>query len=240
MYAVVNHMKLSRPLDSNIIERMSSELMSNLAKMPDFANALCVQVADDGIVIVVICESEEALERCHQEVGSPWVGANLAPYLASTDDAQARQPAHGVLRGHVLRRSAARRGTDAPQGQPRPVREGWGELLLETSSPVRGAASTPCSASPATLAPSWHRRSVRTGASRTRPDRPRSFDSTIAAAQRPFQPVSAGCPRWDSNPHLNHFKWLASADWATGARRQRTTRSQSGQKVAATSATLVP
>lgn len=85
MYAVVNHMKLSRPLDSNIIERMSSELMSNLAKMPDFANALCVQVADDGIVIVVICESEEALERCHQEVGSPWVGANLAPYLASTD-----------------------------------------------------------------------------------------------------------------------------------------------------------
>jgi len=85
MYAVVNHMKLSRPLDNDITERMSSELMSNLSKMPAFANALCVQVADDGIVIIVICESEEALERCHQEVGSPWVGQNLGAYLAGTD-----------------------------------------------------------------------------------------------------------------------------------------------------------
>jgi hypothetical protein len=85
MYAVVNHMKLSRPLDDNIIGRMNSELMSNLSKMPGVAHGLCVQVADDGIVIIVICESEESLERAHQEVGSPWVGENLAPYLASTD-----------------------------------------------------------------------------------------------------------------------------------------------------------
>ena len=85
MYAVVNHMKLNRPLDENIIERMNSELMSNLSKMPGVAHGLCVQVADDGIVIIVICESEESLERAHQEVGSPWVGDNLAPYLASTD-----------------------------------------------------------------------------------------------------------------------------------------------------------
>jgi hypothetical protein len=85
MYAVVNHMKLSRPLDDNIIERMNSELMSNLSKVPGVAHGLCVQVADDGIVIIVICESAEALERAHQEVGSPWVGENLAPYLAGTD-----------------------------------------------------------------------------------------------------------------------------------------------------------
>jgi hypothetical protein len=85
MYAVVNHMKLSRPLDNKIIERMNSELMSNIAKMPGVVNALCVQVADDGIVVVVICESAEFLERVHQEVGSPWVGENLTPYLASTD-----------------------------------------------------------------------------------------------------------------------------------------------------------
>lgn len=85
MYAVVNHMKLSRSLDNNIIGRMNSELMANISKMPGAAHGLCVQVADDGIVIIVICESEEALERVHQKVGSPWVGENLAPYLASTD-----------------------------------------------------------------------------------------------------------------------------------------------------------
>ena len=85
MHAVVNHMKLSRPLDDKIIERMNSELMSNIAKMPGVANALCVQVAEDGIVVVVICESEEFLERVHQEVGLPWVRENLKPYLAGTD-----------------------------------------------------------------------------------------------------------------------------------------------------------
>jgi hypothetical protein len=85
MYAVVNHMKLSRPLDDTIIGRMNSELMSNIAEMPGAADALCVQVADDGIVVVVVCESAEALERVHQKVGSPWVGKNLVPYLASTD-----------------------------------------------------------------------------------------------------------------------------------------------------------
>ena len=85
MYAVVNHMKLRRPLDDNIIERMNSELMSDAATMPGFADALCVQVADGGIVIIVICESEESLQRIHHEVGSPWVRENLTPYLASTD-----------------------------------------------------------------------------------------------------------------------------------------------------------
>src|SRR6478609_292229 len=29
--------------------------------------------------------------------------------------------------------------------------------------------------------------------------------------------IDVQCPRWDSNPHWNHFKWPASADWATGA-----------------------
>ena len=39
MYAVVNHMKLSRPLDDNIIGRMNSELMTNISQMPGVANA---------------------------------------------------------------------------------------------------------------------------------------------------------------------------------------------------------
>jgi hypothetical protein len=85
MHAVVNHMKLSRPLDPDIVGRMNSELMAGIAKMPGVATALCVQVGDDGIVVVVVCESDEFLERVHQEVGLPWVRENLKPYLASTD-----------------------------------------------------------------------------------------------------------------------------------------------------------
>jgi hypothetical protein len=81
----VNDLKLGRPPDNDIIERMNSQLMSNIAKMPGVVDARCVQVADDGIVVVVICESEDCLERVYQMVGSPWVGQNLKLYLASTD-----------------------------------------------------------------------------------------------------------------------------------------------------------
>jgi hypothetical protein len=59
--------------------------MASISRMPGVADALCVHVADDGIVVVVLCESAESLERVHQEVSSPWVGENLRPYLASTD-----------------------------------------------------------------------------------------------------------------------------------------------------------
>jgi hypothetical protein len=85
MHAVVNHMKLSRPLDDDIIRRMNSEFMPAISAMPGVADALCVHVADDGIVVVVICESAESLQRVHHEVGSPWVRENLTPYLAGTD-----------------------------------------------------------------------------------------------------------------------------------------------------------
>src|SRR5689334_15269056 len=85
MFAVVNHMKLTKPLDDAIIERMNSGLMSDIPKMPGVADALCVHVADDGIVIVVVCDTADALQRVHHEVGSPWVRENLTPYLASTD-----------------------------------------------------------------------------------------------------------------------------------------------------------
>ena len=83
MYAVVNHMKLSKSLDDSIIGRMNSELMSDIAKMPGVDNAFCVQVGDDGIVVSVMFESAESLERVHQEVGLPWVRGNLTPYLVS-------------------------------------------------------------------------------------------------------------------------------------------------------------
>jgi len=49
-----------QPLDNTIIERTSSELMSGISDMPGVADALCVQVADDGIVVVVICDATDS------------------------------------------------------------------------------------------------------------------------------------------------------------------------------------
>ena len=51
---------------------------------PD-ADAFCVQPADDAIVMVIMCQSEESSQRVHHEVSSPWIREHLFPYLASTD-----------------------------------------------------------------------------------------------------------------------------------------------------------
>jgi hypothetical protein len=39
----------------------------------------------------------------------------------------------------------------------------------------------------------------------------------VHAGHWPNQRAGPRCPRWDSNPHSNPFKGLASAGWATGA-----------------------
>ena len=84
MPAVVNHMRLSKPLEENIIERMNSELMANIAKMPGIDNALCVHVSEDGIVVIVLCDSADSWnEYIKRSAAMGW--RNLTPYIARTD-----------------------------------------------------------------------------------------------------------------------------------------------------------
>jgi hypothetical protein len=85
MHAVVNHMKLSGPIPSEVFERMQAELMPAGRKIPGFVDATCVRIGDDQIVFILLAENAEALERIHAQVGGPWIGANVRPYVASVD-----------------------------------------------------------------------------------------------------------------------------------------------------------
>jgi hypothetical protein len=64
---------------------MQSELMSDARGVPGFVGAYCVAPDPATLVMVVVGETPESVEALHQQVGSPWIGANLRPYVAQFD-----------------------------------------------------------------------------------------------------------------------------------------------------------
>lgn len=84
MHAVVNHMKLARPIDQAVFDRMQSELVPQLRQVDGFHDALCIKIGDDSIVFVVMGVDPAAIDRISQ-VANPWVGTNVRPYVASVD-----------------------------------------------------------------------------------------------------------------------------------------------------------
>lgn len=77
-------MKLSRPIEQEIFDRMQSELIPQLRQVDGFHDAMCVKIGDDSIVFVVMGVDQAAIDRITQ-VANPWVGTNVRPYVASVD-----------------------------------------------------------------------------------------------------------------------------------------------------------
>jgi hypothetical protein len=85
MYAVINTMTLAKPLDADVTERMQDELMADAHDIPGFREAHFVEIGPDRVVMIVVCDSADSVTQLHDRIGSPWIGANLGPYLAGTD-----------------------------------------------------------------------------------------------------------------------------------------------------------
>lgn len=99
MHAVVNTMTLAHPVPPEVFERMRTELMSDAKRIPGFHDGWCVTFGDRSMTMVVLCETEEALQRVHDEVGNPWVSANLRPYVQAFDRRAGVVAAHAGTAG---------------------------------------------------------------------------------------------------------------------------------------------
>jgi hypothetical protein len=84
MIAVVNHMKLSRPIDQAVIDRMQSELVPQMRQVEGFHDAMCVKIGDEALVFIVMAADQAALDRV-SAVANPWIGPNVRPYVDSVD-----------------------------------------------------------------------------------------------------------------------------------------------------------
>jgi len=82
MYAVVNHLHLSKPVDDfrAPIEQGGIPLLSSL---PGFQDFYFVKVDESHAIVIIIWASAADAQNGAQKFGPTWFAQNLAPYLAS-------------------------------------------------------------------------------------------------------------------------------------------------------------
>ena len=82
MYAVVNHLHLTKQIDE-YRESVERELKPMLMAMPGFVAFHLVKVADDKCIVILLWEDATSADNGAKKFGPGWFHTNIAPYLAS-------------------------------------------------------------------------------------------------------------------------------------------------------------
>lgn len=82
MYAVVNHLHLSMPIGPDVWERAEAELPRRMREVEGFQAFHVIQVADDHLILVIVADSAEVLDRIAGDVGGDWMRENIVRHLA--------------------------------------------------------------------------------------------------------------------------------------------------------------
>ncbi len=82
MYAVVNQLHFSKPVDELSVA-VQNEGMPLLASLPGFKDFYFVKVSDDRAVVIIVWEDAASAESGAKAFGPPWFAKNFAPYLSS-------------------------------------------------------------------------------------------------------------------------------------------------------------
>ena len=70
IFAVINTMTLAKPLDADVTERMQDELMNDAHEISGFVEEHFVDIGDDKVVMIGICDSADSVRKLHDQVGS--------------------------------------------------------------------------------------------------------------------------------------------------------------------------
>jgi hypothetical protein len=82
MYAVVNHLHLSIPVD-RIVDGVEREAIPLLKALPGFQGVNLVKVASDRVIVILYWDSAANADDGAKTFGPTWFAKNIAPYLAS-------------------------------------------------------------------------------------------------------------------------------------------------------------
>jgi len=86
MHAVVNHLHFTEPVDPALFGQAERDLAPAMRAIAGFRGFHVIQAAVDHAILVIICDTAEAVDRLATEVGSPWMRANVLPLLARPPD----------------------------------------------------------------------------------------------------------------------------------------------------------
>ncbi len=82
MFAVVNHLYLTKPVDE-FREPLERDGLPLLASQPGFIAFHLVRAADDHAIVVILWESPAAAQNGAAVFGPTWFHNNIIPYLKS-------------------------------------------------------------------------------------------------------------------------------------------------------------
>ncbi len=82
MYAVVNHLHFTQPVDT-FRAAVASEGLPLLQSLPGFQELYFVKTAVDRAIVVLIWLDAASAEHGAKVFGPTWFAVNFAPYLAS-------------------------------------------------------------------------------------------------------------------------------------------------------------
>ncbi len=82
MYAVVNHLQLTKPVD-NFLDPLSQEGLPLLANQPGFNDFYFVKVSDNQAILMIVWQDATTADNGTKMFDSTWFAKNMAPYLAS-------------------------------------------------------------------------------------------------------------------------------------------------------------
>ena len=85
MHAVVNTLRFAADVDPALFADMD-DVVAGMRAVPGFVGAHVVQSGVREVVLVILGDSAEALDRVATEVGSPWMAEHVVPLLAEPPD----------------------------------------------------------------------------------------------------------------------------------------------------------
>jgi len=82
MHAVVNRLRLARPIDPSVFEAAQRELPPRAAEIDGLRAFHVLRAGDDELIVLIMGDTPEALEQMRTEVGNDWMRENVVPHLA--------------------------------------------------------------------------------------------------------------------------------------------------------------
>lgn len=82
MYAVVNHLHLSKPVDE-FRATVANEGLPLLRELPGFKGFYFIKADPDHAIVVLLWEDAASADNGARTFGPTWFAKNVAPFLAS-------------------------------------------------------------------------------------------------------------------------------------------------------------
>jgi len=83
MHAIVNTMKLVRPLEDELFRRIETEVFPQLREAnAGFLGGKLVRISELEVVMLAFWANREVLDELSNKIAGPWFAANVRPYLA--------------------------------------------------------------------------------------------------------------------------------------------------------------